>query len=128
MHKIIRRIEEETNVPDLGQILSKRIKPTDFQSLLLGVYRERARQRSPSFVLSDYVSNSFTRPSQCNPNLLLEWDRVAFSNLPDEFLPMELSPVSPLGSVSCMAPVSQDWILTTNRNIEVVADPTNILA
>lgn len=27
-----------------------------------------------------------------------------------------------------MAPISQDWVLTTIRNLEVVADPTNILA
>lgn len=128
MRKIIRRIERETGVSNLSEILVERVKPTDLQSLLLEVYRERAKRRSPRAVFSDYGSNSFALPSRCDSALLLEWDRIAFSHLPDGFHAIELSPVSPLGSVSCVASISQDWILTTIRNMEVVADPTNILA
>ncbi len=128
MRKIIRRIEQEIGVPNLSDILVEDIKPTDLQSLLLKVYQRRVERRSPSDVFSDYISNSFTAPSRCDPALLLEWDRIAFSHLPNEFSAIELSPVSPLGSVSRIAPISQDWLLTTIRNMEVVADPTNILA
>ena len=128
MDRMIRRIERETGVSDLSETLVERITPTDLQSLLLKVYRERVKRRSPSAVFSDYVSNSFTLPSRCDPALLLEWDRIAFSNLPDGFEAVELSPVSPIGSVSCIASISQDWVLTTIRNMEVTADPTNVLA
>ena len=128
MSKIIRRIEREAGVPDLSDILAERIKPTDLQSLLLEVYRERVKRRSPCAVFSDYVKNSFTLPSRCDPALLLEWDRIAFSHLPEGFRAIELSPVSPMGSVSRIASISQDWVLTTIRNVEVVADPTNVLA
>lgn len=128
MSDIIRRIEQEAGVPNLSEILTQRIKPTDLQSLLLEVYRERAKRRNLSIVFSDYASNSFTRPSQCDPIRLLEWDRIAFSHLPDGFHAIELSPVSPLGSISRLASISQDWVLTTIRNVEVVADPTNVLA
>jgi hypothetical protein len=128
MGNIIRRIEREAGVPNLSEILAERIKPTDLQSLLLEVYRERAKSRNLKSVFSDYASNSFTRPSKCDPVRLLEWDRIAFSHLPDGFQAIELSPVAPLGSVTRLASISQDWILTTIRNVEVVADPTNALA
>ncbi len=128
MRNIIRRIEREARVPNLSEILAERIKPTDLQSLLLDVYRERVKHRDLGAVLSDYASNSFTGPSRCDPARLLEWDRIAFSHLPDGFHAIELSPVSPLGSISRLASISQDWVLTTIRNMEVVADPTNVLA
>jgi hypothetical protein len=128
MSDIIRRVERETGVPNLSEILAQRIKPSDLQSLLLEVYRERVKHRSPSAVFLDYASDSFSRPSRCDPAQLLEWDRVAFSHLPAGFNAIELSPVSPLGSVSRLASISQDWILTTIRNLEVGADPTNALA
>lgn len=128
MRDIIRRIEREAGVQNLSGVLAHRIKPTDLQSLLLEVYRERVKHRNLNAIFSDYASNSFTRPSRCDPVRLLEWDRIAFSHLSKRFHAIELSPLSPLGSVTCLASISQDWILTTIRNMEVVADPTNALA
>jgi hypothetical protein len=128
MPDIIERIEREAGVPNLSEMLALRIKPTDLQSLLLKVYRERAVRRKLNMLFSDYASNSFTRPSRCDPLRLLEWDRIALSNLPEGFQAIELSPISPLGSVTLLASICQDWVLTTIRNTEVVADPTNVLA
>jgi hypothetical protein len=108
MHDITRRIEREAGVPHLSEILARRIKLTDLQSLLLEVYRERAKRRSLVTVFSGYASNSFTRPSRCDPTQLIEWDQIAFSRLPDGFQAIELSPVSPLGSVTGLASISQD--------------------
>ena len=127
MDDIIRRIEAEAGVPNLSGVLVG-LKPTDLQSLLMMVYREHAKHRDPRSVLSDYVSNRFYFPSECDPEFLNEWDSVALSHLPEDFDAVELSPVSPLGSVSSIAPISQDWVLTMIRNMEVVSDPTNILA
>jgi hypothetical protein len=125
--KIIKRIEKETGVP-LADILSDRLAPPDLQSLLLEVYARRARRRGPKILLEDHVSNRFTRPSASNPTRLLEWDRTAFSKLPKVFLPIELSPVCPLGTASVLSPISQDWTVSTTRNTEVVADSTNALS
>lgn len=126
--RIIERIEKEAGVPHLADILTDRIAPTDMQSLLLEVYRRRAKNRHPKVVLEDHISNRFTHPSTSHPTRLLQWDRIAFSQLPKIFQPLELSPVCPLGTVSALSPISQDWTVSTIRNTEVVADSTNVLA
>jgi hypothetical protein len=125
---LIRRIEREAGVPDLAQILADRLGPTDLQSLLMEVYGQMAKRRPPTALLSEYRSNRFAQPSRSDPAKLLEWDSVAFSRLPKGFQAIELSPVSPLGTISLVAPISQDWVISTIRNSEVVADPTNVLA
>jgi hypothetical protein len=128
MTEITKRIERELGVPNLARLLGKDLDPSDLQSLLMEVYRYVVDRRNPIGLLSSYQSNRLTRASNHDPAMLLEWDRVAISNLPKGFRALELSPVSPLGTISTLAPISQDWILTTIRNVEVSADPTNVLA
>jgi hypothetical protein len=94
----------------------------------LEVYGRRATKRDPKELIKDHISNRFTRPSTASPTRLLEWDRIAFSLLPKVFQPVKLSPVCPLGTVSVLSPISQDWTVSTIRNAEVVADSTNVLA
>lgn len=126
--RIIDRIGRDAGVPDLADVLTDRLGPTDLQSLLLEVYARRAKSRDPKLLLEDHVSNRFAQPSTSSLTRLLEWDRVAFSKLPDVFRSVELSPVCPLGTASVLSPISQDWIVSTIRNTEVVADSTNVLA
>jgi hypothetical protein len=128
MSKILERIEREAGVPGLVSILAERLKPTDLQSVLLEVHRLLARRRRPSDVLSDYETNRFVRPSKVSPTRLLEWERVAFSALVPEFEAIALSPVCPLGTNSAVASVDQNWAVSTDRNTEIVSDPTNVLA
>jgi hypothetical protein len=127
-NRIIGRIERDAGVPNLTDVLVDRLAPTDLQSLLLEVYRRRATKRDPKELIKDHISNRFTRPSTASPTRLLEWDRIAFSLLPKVFQPVELSPVCPLGTVSVLSPISQDWTVSTIRNTEIVADSTNVLA
>src|SRR5207245_10333203 len=127
-NRSVERIEKEAGVPNLADALTNRLAPTDLQSLLLEVYGHRAKKRDPKELLKDHESNRFTRPSPSNPTRLLEWDRIAFSRLPKVFRPVELSPVCPLGTASVLSPINQDWIVSTIRNTEVVADSTNVLA
>src|SRR2546427_12803275 len=126
--RIIERIERDAGVPTLTEVLVDRLPPTDLQSLLLEVHGRRAKKRDPKELIKAHVSNRFTRPSTASPIRLLEWDRIAFSRLPKVFQPIELSPVCPLGTVSALSPISQDWTVSTIRNTEVVADSTNVLA
>jgi hypothetical protein len=128
MNKIVERIERRAGVPGLTSILAKRLTPTDLQSILLEVYRLRCRQLQPAAVLTSFENNRFVRPSAVSPTRLTKWDEVAFSQLPPEFEAVALSPVTPLGTNSVMAPVAQDWAVATSRNTEVVSDSTNVLA
>jgi len=128
MDKIVERIERQAGVPGLVSILAERLSPTDLQSILLEVYRIHSSRMQPSTVLSDFQSNRFVRPSAVSPTVLSRWEQIAFSHLPPEFRPIALSPVCPLGTNSIVAPVDQDWAVTTARNTEVVSDSTNVLA
>src|SRR3989449_9110639 len=126
--RIIERIERDAGVPNLTDVLVDRLAPTDLQSLLLEVYGRRAKKRDPKELIKDHISNRFTRPSTASPTRLLEWDHIAFSQLPKVFQSVELSPVCPLGTVSALSPISQDWTVSTIRNTDVAADSTNVLA
>ena len=128
MTGIVERIERALGLPGLAAQLAERLEPTDLQSLLLEVCRLRAARTDPPHVLSAYESNRFVKPSAVPQPRLLEWDRVAFSQLPPGCEPVELAPVAPLGSCSVVARVAQDWSVGTVRNTEVVSDPTNVLA
>ncbi len=126
--KIIERIEREAGIPGLAALLAERLTPTDLQSLLLAVYRWRAAGRAPGAVLADYERNRFTRPAGASPVALAAWERLALEHLPPDFQPVELSPVCPLGTVSALGGLDQNWTVTTIRNTEVVSDSTNVLA
>ena len=128
MNKVIERIEGQTGVPGLVSILAEKLSPTDLQSLLLEIYRARSQRTQPSTVLSDFESNRFVRPSAGSPVSLAEWEQVAFSHLPGGFEPLALSPLCPFGTNSAVAPIDQNWAVTTSRNTEVVSDSTNVLA
>src|SRR5258706_14224945 len=128
MDKIIERIEREAGVPGLVSILAEDLSPTDLQSILLEVYRIRSSRIHPSTILSDFESNRFTQSSTASPSSLLRWEQIAFAHLSEEFQPMALAPVCPLGTNSVVGPVDQNWALATARNTEVISDSTNVLA
>lgn len=128
MNKIVERIEREAGIPGLAAILAKKLSPTDLQSILLEVYRIRSGRLQPSSILADFESNRFVQPSNVSPSSMLRWEQIAFAHLPQEFQPVALSPVCPLGTNSVVAPVDQNWAVATARNTEVVSDSTNVLA
>ncbi|MBW4590335.1 hypothetical protein G7B40_020230 [Aetokthonos hydrillicola Thurmond2011] len=126
--KILERILTTSEAPEILDILTNRLSLSDLQSLLLEVYRRRTASLTPSQLLQQYEKNRFTTPSQVNPQYILEFDRLAYSLLPQGFEVLELSPVCPLGSNSVVATVNQNKVLTTVRNTEVTADATNVMA
>jgi hypothetical protein len=127
-NQILKRILREAGAPDLLETLTQRLEPSDLQSLLLAVYRERAKAVSPATLLRQYRQNRFVQPAALDPRKLLELDRLAFSLLPPGFEPLELSPVCPLGTNSVVATVDQNNAVTTIRNTEVCSDSTNVMA
>lgn len=105
------------------------LTPTDLQSLLLEVYRRRAEKTTPGHVAARYRDDRFSQPSAVDPRDMLELDQCAFEVASQSgFHPIELSPVCPVGTVAAVTNLSQNKIVTTSRNTEVLADSTNVLA
>ncbi len=125
---IIDRIRREQAGTELFEALAQRLSPSDLQSLLLEVYRVRATRQTPAGLLAQYERNRFVQTSAVSPLLLLEFDRLAFQLAGPLFDPIELAPVSPLGTTSVLAAVDQNSVVATVRNSEVVSDSTNVLA
>ncbi|HRE82039.1 MAG TPA: hypothetical protein PLN52_13360 [Opitutaceae bacterium] len=128
LRDILRRIERETGCPNLVQTLGTQVEPADLHSLLLAVFRERSRQRTPAQVLTDYLEQPLMRPCAIDPRVFLAWDQTVYRFLPPTVTPLELSPVSPFASHAAIATVSQDKTLVTSRGAEVISDATNVLA
>lgn len=126
--RIVDRIVRKAGVPDLVEVLAQRLGATDLQSLLLEVYRLRAESQGAAGLLERYRGNRFTKPSAVAPAQALDFDQLAISELPPGFEAIELSPVAPLGATSVVTGTSQNRIVSTARNTEVAADPTNALA
>ncbi len=96
-------------------------------SLLLDVVGARASRRRPADLMQQWESDRFVRPSIVDPQSLIEIDRQLFA-ASVAFEPIELSPVAPLGVCSVMGRASQNKVLSALRGVEVVADPTNVMA
>jgi hypothetical protein len=126
--KLIERILNKAQVPDLLEVLTQRLSQSDLQSLLLEVYRRRSQSLTPQHLLQQYAQNRLVQPATISPQQLLEFDRLAYSVLPSAFERLELSPVCPFGSNSIVAPLDQNQTVTTIRNSEVCSDSTNVLA
>jgi hypothetical protein len=122
--KLIERILNKAQVPDLLSVLTQRLSQSDLQSLLLEVYRTRSQSLTPQHLLQQYEQNRLVQPATISPQQLLEFDRLAYSVLPSSFERLELSPVCPFGSNSIVAPLDQNQTATTIRNSEVCSDST----
>jgi hypothetical protein len=104
------------------------LAPTDLQTLLLGVTRSRARAVSPAQVARRWREDRFVQPSSHDPRRVAQIEARLWELLPARWVGVELSPVAPLGTVSALAPVDQNRVVSTVRGTEVVSDPTNALA
>lgn len=121
----------KSKIPDSGPIdyLINDLSGSDFNSLMLEIFRQRAEQISPADLLREFEKNRFTQPTSLDPILLLEseLDWLKEAKLAD-FHPVILSPVSSLGTCSVVAKTNQNNLISALRNTEVVADATNVLA
>jgi len=111
----------------LRQALAQGLPATELWSLLLWVFEQRAQQRSPATVRSQWESDRFVQPCAVNQRTLNELDAHLLAAAAG-FEALELSPLTPLGSCSTVALTSQNKIVSSARGTEVVSDPTNVLA
>ena len=126
---IVTKILQRIGQPDLVRILTKDLTGTELNTILLDVFSDASSKLSPPMLLNRYQSNRFVKPADLP---VLELKRMEldvlelFKRL--SFEPIELSPVSVLGSCSVVATTDQDKVLSALRGTEVLADATNSIA
>jgi hypothetical protein len=124
--KILARIASQTGLPQLAPVLSEDLAPSDLQSLLLHVYRERASAIRESDLLGG-ADRALLTPSTISARLFNQFDRAAF-DVASRFEAIDLSPICPLGLNRVLGDIDQNNVLTTIRNAEVLGDPTPAMA
>ena len=113
--KIIERIEHELGMPGLAAALAK-LPPSDLQSLLLEVMR--ARTPGPLTAETPLLT-----PSSVEAREIHRFERAAFE-CARGFEALALSPVTPAGAYRVLGGIDTNNVLSTVRNVDVVADPT----
>jgi len=112
---------------DLHKRLVEELSGSELQSLLMHVFSDRAKATSAPEVLNSWLKDRFVKPCPISPREFAALDLKAFEAA-SNFEPIELSPVCPLGTNVSVAPMSQNKVVGTIRNTEVVADSTNVMA
>jgi hypothetical protein len=108
--------------------LAEKLSNSDMQSLLIEAFRNRSLKATPSKVLNEYRDNRFYGPSEFPQSVLHRFDLFAFSLLSGDWHSLDLSPVTPMGTCTSISNLSQNRMLSTIRNSELVADSTNTMA
>ena len=103
------------------------LSPSETAPFLLDLARAQAERRGPRELLEQRERDMFVAPSLLDQRTLYAFDELAL-DAAREFEALQLSPVAPLGVCSRLAPTSQDRTLSAARGLEVVSDPTNVLA
>lgn len=127
--KIGKIIEQRAGNEDLIGILTEKLSGADLNSLLLDVFSRRAQQLTAPGLLKQYEQNRFVQPAETDFIQLMEKSLDTLKCLSKHgFSPLQVSPLSPLGSCSVVATVDQDKVVSALRNCEVMSDATNALA
>ena len=109
------------------QTRKRRPIPSDRRGELLAGARDEAARRRPADLLARWATDATVGPSPVDLRTSVAYDALAL-DAAEAYEGLLLSPVTPLGSTSVLAPTSQDRTLSTIRASEVVSDPTNVLA
>jgi len=113
----------------LINILANDLSGADLNSLLLEVFARRTQQLTAPALLKQYDQNRFVQPAETDFIHLLERSLQTLQCLSrHDFKPLQVSPLSQLGTSSVVATVDQDKVVSALRNCEVLSDATNALA
>lgn len=127
--KIGNKIAQRTGNDQLITLLAEQLSGADCNSLLLEVFARRTKQLSAPELLKQYEKNRFVQPAETDFIHLMEQSLQTLKKLQGHgFIPLQMSPLSQLGSSSVVATVDQDKVVSALRNCEVLSDATNALA
>lgn len=125
--KIISRILKNTNL-NISTLLEGKLKRNDLQSLMLVMYENISKKTTAKNIAEQYKESRFLKPCDISQRELLQFDNLLYGIVPVEFETLELSPVLPFGTNSTLTKINQKNILSSVRNVEVLADITTALA
>jgi hypothetical protein len=100
---------------------------SDMQWIVMEIYKNMVKRITPSMLVQHYNNSRFLEPCTVSPKKFAKLELDMYKLLSNEYIPVELSPVMPIGSNAVIANVSQGNVLSTVRNIEVTADTTMAL-
>jgi ribosomal protein S18 acetylase RimI-like enzyme len=125
--RIVARVARALEAGDVVEGLARRLPPSDLQSLLLHVFRERSARRTPADLLAQYERTPALRPSAVGARALRDLESAAFESAAG-FEAIELAPVAPVGVNMVLGGVDQNNALAATRGAEALADPTTLQA
>ena len=126
---VTRQLLEKLRHPELLDLLTKELSGSELNTLLLDVIRNKTKAMSGPELLNKYQLNRFVKPADLPVLELKKTELELLTLFKDHFFePVELSPVSVLGSCSVVASVDQNKILSALRGTEILADATNAMA
>lgn len=125
----IEKLLRKLNDPTLMDKLVLGLNHTEFNSLMLEVFKQRAEKIQPSDLLKVYINNRFVEPAALDQVKYLESElSILKLAIQHGFKDLELSPLAPIGSCSAVGLVDQNKIVSALRGTEVLSDATNVLA
>ena len=125
---ITKRIISQIDDRDIIEKLLS-LPKSDFNSLLLEVFRRQAGSMTPVDMIKAYKTNRFSTPSEVDPveYHALEADLLALAQEYGIETTL-LSPAAPFASSSVFGFVDQSNVVSAVRGTEILSDPTNMLA
>ncbi|MBW8688213.1 hypothetical protein [Chitinophaga rhizophila] len=128
MQAILDKIAEKAG-SDLVTLLAETLTGSELNSLLLEVFDRKTASMRPADLLRQYAINRFVQPSDTDVIQLRTKELAVLQLLQAlNFTPLELSPVSLLGTSSVLGSVDQKKIISATRGTEVLSDATNAMA
>ncbi len=125
---MLRSICQELGANKIFEILSK-TPQRRLQPILLEAWKRRAKTKTPADILRAYEQKyQFFGVSSISQRKLIEFIQLCFKIASIDFDIVETSPITPLGLNSVLSHVSQNNILSTIKDAEVVGDITSQLA
>ena len=129
MNKIFEKICSKLSREKFIEEIATQLPGTEFNSLLLEIFRQRSETITPAQLLKEFEKNRFVQPAQADTiksrELELDWLKYADSR---GFAALTLSPVAPFASCAAVGTVNQNKVLSSLKGTEVVSDVTNLMA
>jgi len=129
MSNISNLVAKKMGYSNLFNDLSEKLSASELNTLLLELFRTRAKKITAAELLRQFEKNRFAAPSEVDTINFKEFEIRCLKLAKSKgFTPVTLSPLAPFGTCSAVAFVDQNNVVTALRGTEVVSDATNVLS